>query len=180
MDTEITISTERPQEYEAVYDLIQKAFLSAKISDGYEQDYVDRLRRGTNYIPELALVAYCGKELIGHLMLSKSFIRPERMCVPRVEPFRILLLAPLAVKYAYRHRGVGAKLVQEAFRRARELGWTAVAVLGDPDYYARFGFSLASRYGIYAAGDRQMYEPYLQVYELTADALKEVHGTLEL
>ncbi len=180
MEPEITIRPESPREYKAVYDLVRVAFLSAKVSAGDEQDYVDRLRQGKNYIPELSLVAYCGDRLVGHLMLSKSFVRPDRVCVPRVEPFRILLLAPLAVELRHRKQGIGAQLVQEAFRRAAELGWTAVAVLGDPEYYGRMGFEPAAQYGIYAAGDRQMYEPYLLVKELTPGVLESISGTIDL
>lgn len=179
MTSEITIRPERQEEFSAVYDLVRVAFQTARMSDGDEQDYVERLRRGQNYIPELSLVACCGGELAGQVMLSKTFVRPDRVSVSRPEPFRVLLLAPLAVKLEYRRRGIGAMLVNEAFRRARELGWTAVVLVGDPAYYGRLGFSLASRYGIYAAEDRQMYEPYLQIYELTPGALDGVSGTLE-
>jgi putative acetyltransferase len=36
---------------------------------------------------------------------------------------------------------VGTSLVREGITRARKLGYDAVFVLGDPDYYQRFGFS---------------------------------------
>lgn len=89
-------------------------------------------------------------------------------------------MAPLAVDLRYRKQGIGAQLMQDAFRRAEELGWKAVAVLGDPEYYGRVGFVSAASYGIYAAGDRQMYEPYLLVKELTAGVLASVSGTIDL
>ena len=180
MEPEITIRPESPREFSAVYDLVRVAFLSAKISAGDEQDYVSCLRQSANYIPELSLVAYCGDQLVGHLMMSKSFIRPDRVCVPRLEPFRLLLLAPLAVELRHRKQGIGAQLVQDAFQRAAQLGWSAVAVVGDPAYYERMGFVPAARYGIYAAGDRQMYEPYLLVKELTPGVLDSVSGTIDL
>ena len=47
-------------------------------------------------------------------------------------------------------------------------------------YYERMGFVPAARYGIYAAGDRQMYEPYLLVKELTPGVLDSVSGTIDL
>jgi putative acetyltransferase len=42
---------------------------------------------------------------------------------------------------------VGSSLVREAIRRAREEGWSAIFVLGNPDYYRRFGFEVDAAAG---------------------------------
>lgn len=49
-------------------------------------------------------------------------------------------LGPLAVDNTLRRQGWGEKLVYEGLDALNEFGYTAVVVLGDPAYYARFGF----------------------------------------
>ncbi len=49
-------------------------------------------------------------------------------------------LGPLAVDETLRRQGWGEKLVYEGLDALNEFGYTAVVVLGDPTYYARFGF----------------------------------------
>jgi putative acetyltransferase len=55
----------------------------------------------------------------------------------------VLALAPLAVAADARRRGLGAALVRAGLVATRDAGAIAVLVLGDPAYYARFGFAPA-------------------------------------
>ena len=57
-------------------------------------------------------------------------------------------LAPVAVVEAFRRRGVGAELVRAALAAGRGAGFGWVVVLGEPEYYARFGFRPASEFGL--------------------------------
>ena len=52
-----------------------------------------------------------------------------------------LLLGPLAVEPGLSGKGVGAALMRAAIETARERGHGAILLVGDPEYYARFGFS---------------------------------------
>lgn len=52
-----------------------------------------------------------------------------------------LLLGPVAVHPTRQGEGIGALLIRETLRRAEELGWERVLLMGDPPYYGRFGFS---------------------------------------
>lgn len=56
---------------------------------------------------------------------------------PRARPG----LAPLAVLPGRQGWGIGSALVRAALARAKEVGWAAAFVLGDPAYYGRFGFA---------------------------------------
>jgi putative acetyltransferase len=58
-----------------------------------------------------------------------------------IEPVRALSLAPLAVLPQWQRQGIGSRLVQEGLRSAEQLRIDVIIVLGDPDYYQRFGFS---------------------------------------
>ena len=92
-----------------------------------EARLVDALRQSG--AAAVSLVAESGGVVVGHLLLS-ALEAPERA----------LALAPLAVLPDRQRQGVGSALVRAALTRAREGGWAAAFVLGDPAYYGRFGF----------------------------------------
>lgn len=80
-----------------------------------------------------SLVAGAGAEVIGHVALVRCAI-PGRRCHPA-------LLGPLAVARAHQRSGVGSALVRAGLAAERDRGTDLVYVLGDPAYYARFGFA---------------------------------------
>src|SRR3546814_9680333 len=53
---------------------------------------------------------------------------------------RALALAPVGVRPDRQGQGIGSALIRNGIDRARNEGWNAVFVLGEPDYYRRFGF----------------------------------------
>jgi len=79
----------------------------------------------------LEFVATDREQLVGHVMLSRM-----------VSPPRSLALAPVSVHPDRQGKGIGSTLVRAATEAAEELGWTAVFVLGDPAFYARFGYDV--------------------------------------
>jgi predicted N-acetyltransferase YhbS len=92
-----------------------------------------RLRRGQRPAQNLALVAKRGATLVGTLRLWHVMAGD----VPA------LLLGPRAVAQSVRSYGLGGRLMTCALERARDDGHGAVVLVGDPEYYARFGFSRA-------------------------------------
>jgi putative acetyltransferase len=80
-------------------------------------------------------------------------------------PFRALGLAPVAVRVGRRRQGIADRLIRVGIDLARAGGWQALFVLGEPDYYGRFGFSAsaAARYDCVYAG------PYLMALPLGPD-----------
>jgi len=58
-------------------------------------------------------------------------------------------VAPLSVAKSQQGRGIGSGLMRELIRRSEEAGIPLLVVLGDPDYYSKFGFEQASEFGIH-------------------------------
>jgi putative acetyltransferase len=89
-------------------------------------------------------------------------------------PFHALGLAPLSVLPQWQRRGIGSALVKSAVQRARARECRAIFVLGDPDYYGRFGFrtDLAAGFSSPYAG------PHFMVLPL-GGALPVVRGRVE-
>lgn len=92
MQKDILIRHARQADYPTIYELIETAFKTAEHRDGTEQDFAVDLRAGTNYIPELELVAEIDSQLIGHIMLTKTYV-----VLPDGGRYDTLLLAPLSV-----------------------------------------------------------------------------------
>lgn len=165
------IRTERPEDFPGIYDLVKRAFETAAVSSGDEQNFVNNLRESEAYIPELALVAEENGELIGHIMISHKTIEADG------QEFPILYVAPLSVALEHRRQGVGSELMREGLRLARELGHKSVILVGDPAYYHRFGFKTAAQFGIHDT--HGIPEENVMVCELIEGALDGVSGTVE-
>ena len=89
---------------------------------------------------------------------------------------RALGLAPVAVLPGWQGRGIGTALIRQALAALHERGVPAVVVLGEPAYYARFGFAPASRHGLvdtYGGGDDFM------ALALRPDGLDGRHGRVD-
>lgn len=172
MDMHVNIRPEQPAEYDAVHELVQAAFATARVSDGDEQEFVRELRAGDGYLPQLALVAEAAGELVGHIMLTETWLEKKNGARETV-----LLLAPLCVRLRQRRQGVGARLVNEALSLARALGYQAVFLCGDPAYYGRFGFRPAIDHGIRSS--RGMPVQYVLALELVSGALRNMPGVVD-
>jgi putative acetyltransferase len=126
-----------------------------------EADLVDRLRDAGDAV--IALVALHAGEIVGYAVWSRM-----------TAPFRALGLGPVAVRPDRQRRGVGSALIRAGLEQAREAGWQAVFVLGDPAYYRRFGFDAPA-----AAGFTSRYAgPHFMALTL-GTALPAAGGILE-
>lgn len=159
-------------DYATVYNLIKTAFETAEHRDGSEQDFAAGLRNSENYIPELDLVAEQNGQLIGHILFTRTYVtRPDG------SRYATLLVAPLSVLLEYRNSGVGSALMYEGFRIAAAMGYQTAFLIGDPDYYRRFGYRLAHLYGI---RHDSFPAEYVQAKELAPGALDGVTGTIAM
>lgn len=104
-----------------------------------EAHLVDSLREEAH--PVVSLVAEGEDGVVGHILFSP-------VVLPGHPELRILGLAPMAVLPKHQRRGVGSALVRSGLEECRKLGAGAVVVLGHPEYYPRFGFVPASRFGL--------------------------------
>ena len=113
------IRPEHPQDRTAIAALLELAF-----DGGAESRLVSDLRAAGDLA--LSLVADVQGSIVGHVALS-----------PLAAEGPALALAPLAVHPAVQARGIGTALVRAALAVMAD---HTVVVLGDPAYYARFGF----------------------------------------
>ena len=101
-----------------------------------EAKLVDALR-ATNCLP-VSIVACIEDKIIGHAAFSPVTAGDSTG----------IGLGPIAVIQSQRRLGIGARLIEDGLSKCRELGYAWIVVLGDPKYYARFGFRPASEFGL--------------------------------
>lgn len=121
----------------AVRDILLAAFPTAA-----EADIVDALRADPRaWIDGLSMVAAApGSPPVGYALLSRC----------HVDEAPALALAPCAVLPSAQRAGCGSAAIRAALDAARAIGENLVLVLGHADYYPRFGFTPASRFGVRA------------------------------
>ena len=172
IDNDFLIRMETEKDHGEIYNLIQTAFKTAKVKDGSEQDFAVKLRKSENYIPELALVAEKDSKLIGHIMLTETYIE-----LHNGEVFKTLLLAPVSVLLEYRDIGVGSALIKKSIDLAERIGYHSVFLCGDPDYYKRFGFTSVLNYGIRSKNN--IPEQFVLAREIVNGALNGISGFVD-
>jgi putative acetyltransferase len=86
----------------------------------------------------MALVARHAGVIVGHVGFPRLAVDVDGRALPAAG------LAPLAVAPSVQRRGIGGALVRAGIERLRAQGETLVLVVGDPRYYARFGFDPAT------------------------------------
>lgn len=127
----VAVREERPGDVAAIRDVNRRAF-----GQELEATIVDALR--TNHGAMLSLVAVLEGAIVGHLMFSPAFIGDVRGAA----------LGPMAVVPEHQRRGIGALLIETGLRSLQAAAVPFAIVVGHPEYYPRFGFQLASTYGI--------------------------------
>lgn len=168
----ITIRPEQKEEFPAIYQLIKTAFETAKVKDGDEQDFTDRLRNSADYIPEMGFVAEYEGQLIGQILFTKTYVTQSDGSL-----YTGLLVAPLSVLLEYRNQGVGSALMQEGFNQARKRKYKAAFLCGDPAYYYRFGFRQTLDFNIKMKKD--IPPQYVLACELEPGSLSQVNGVVD-
>ncbi|UED81719.1 N-acetyltransferase [Lysinibacillus sp. CD3-6] len=168
----IKIRQEHPSDCKKIEDVIKMAFLNVEQSDKQEHFLVNKIRQSDAFISDLSLVAIDQEtnEIVGHILLSKITIVASNLTVDS------LALAPVAVAPEHHKKGVGSQLINAALKRAKELGFQSVIVLGHKDYYPKFGFKKASLWNIKAPFD--VPDEVFMAIELTKDSLTNVQGTV--
>ena len=133
----LVVRRETPADVAAIRAVLEAAFPTTG-----EADLVEAVRASAGYVPAYALVAELRGTIVGHLMLS--FVTLATGSGPVAVPE----LAPMAVAPEHQRTGIGSALVVAALDAAEARDEPLVLVLGHPWFYPRFGFRLASRFGI--------------------------------
>ncbi|MFK7861724.1 MAG: GNAT family N-acetyltransferase [Granulosicoccus sp.] len=125
------IRRETVEDIEAIFRLTTEAFSPVSFSDGSEPQIIDALRSDGELT--LSLVAVDHSHIVGHIAFS-----PVRINGVDDSWFG---LGPLSVLPELQKKGIGTLLINEGCRQLEERGANGIVLIGNPDYYGKFGFT---------------------------------------
>lgn len=156
------VRAERPDDRKSIYDINAAAF-------GREDEakLVDALRE--HALPFLSMVAENDGVILGHIVFTPVLVTEHT-------DLKMMGLGPVAVTPKRQRSGIGSLLVRTGLEACKSLGFGAVVVLGHPEYYPRFGFIPASRFGLDSEFDAP--DEAFMALELDSGYLEDRSGTV--
>lgn len=142
----IKIRPENENDYDDVEILVRNSFWNVYRPGAYEHYIVHNLRSDDSFIEDLAYVMEIDGEIVGHINYSWGFMEYENESMP------VAVLGPLSVDENHQNQGLGSKLIRYTLNLAERENIPFVFVIGDENYYHRFGFESASKYEIFLDG----------------------------
>ncbi|ENX49658.1 GNAT family N-acetyltransferase [Acinetobacter ursingii] len=126
----IEIRHEQQQDIQTIEALTQAAFLNEQHSSHTEQFIVNQLRKDGQLTISLVALEY--GTIVGHVAVS-----PVRISSGETDWYG---LGPISVWPEQQGQGIGSQLMNAALEQLKQLGAKGCVLLGDPEYYHRFGF----------------------------------------
>lgn len=130
----ISIRLEKPEDIPAVRIINERAFGQLA-----EAIIVDKLRQ--NCPNALSIVAEDEGYIIGHILFTPAIVKTGEKSIQGMG------LAPMAVLPERQREGIGSMLIKYGLRILQDRSCPFVIVLGHAEYYPRFGFKIASKFG---------------------------------
>ena len=131
---------ENPADYRQVEELTRETF-----GEGCDEHFVvHQLRKSSSHIPELCFVACQGSKILGHILYTRSYIHGNDG-----QKHEVISFGPISVRPEHQNQGIGTALIEITIALAKSHNrHAAVFIYGDPEYYRRFGFVNAARFGV--------------------------------
>ena len=127
---DLSIRPEIAADIPAIADLTRRAFATLAISQHTEQFIIAGLRAAGAL--SVSLVAEMEGRCVGHVALS-----PVQISDGSEGWFG---LGPISVEPDLQNRVIGTRLMHEGLTAVRSLGARGCLLVGEPKFYARFGF----------------------------------------
>lgn len=138
---------ENEKDYFEVENLTREAFWDVYRPGCSEHLVLNKLRQADSFIKDLDYVLIEDGKIVGNIVYTKMFTGTERKMSDEVIAF-----GPISVHPDFQKKGLGKKLIEYTLDKAKCLGYKAVLITGDNNYYNPLGFESACRYHVYLPG----------------------------
>jgi predicted N-acetyltransferase YhbS len=167
MDYEIRLETEH--DYGETENITREAFWDVYKPGCDEHLVAHKLRSVEVFVKELDYVACHDTKIIGNIMYSKA-----KVVDANTNHFEVLCLGPVCVLPQYQGQGIGKSLIAESIKKAKELQYNGIFLMGNPAYYSKFGFVNAKAFDIQTSEGGNF--DYFMGLELVESSLKGITG----
>lgn len=166
------IRQEEEKDYFEVENLTREAFWNVYRPGCCEHFVIHKLRNDKCFVKELDYVLEEDNIIVANIAYAKGNLRtPDGACKD------ILLFGPVSVLPKYQKKGYGQALINYTINKAKALGYPAIVITGNPDYYKRFGFESCSKYDIYYDGiDKADEAPFFMIKILDSSRANTLKG----
>lgn len=165
------IRLERKEDYLEVEKLVRDSFWNIYRPGAYEHYIIHNLREDDSFIANLAYVIEDGGEIIGHINYSKGYIDYGS------EKIDAVVLGPIAIEKNHQNQGLGSRLIQYTLKIAEKDNIPFIFVIGDENYYHRFGFESASKHNLFFEDSDTTQEcPFFMIKVFDESKLKNEEG----
>ena len=137
------IHLERKEDNSVVENMVREAFWNVYRPGCLEHYVIHCLRNDKDFVSELDFVIEKAGGIIGQNIFVKANIKADD---GRNIP--ILTMGPICIIPKFKRKGYGKILLDYSIEKATELGFGAVCIEGNIDFYGKSGFTYASKYGI--------------------------------
>ena len=141
------IRLEEEKDYFEVENLTREAFWNVYRPGCFEHLVIHKLRNDNAFVKELDYVIEEDSKIIANIVYAKGTLTLEDGSKKDT-----LIFGPVSVLPEYQRQGYAEKLINYTLNLAYEMGYPSVLITGNPDYYKKYGFESASKYGIYYEG----------------------------
>lgn len=131
----ISIRPEEENDFKNVEHMIREAFWDLYQPGCVEHLIAHNMRKSPDFVKELDYVACDGDTIVGNIIYSRAKVVNDEN-----DEFEVLCMGPLGVLPSYQKKGIGSLLMNNTIEKARQLGYKAIFIFGNPEYYNRFGF----------------------------------------
>lgn len=165
----ITIRPEIEKDYFETEYITREAFWDVYHPGCMEHLVLHNLREVPAFVHELDFVACVGVRIVGNVVCSKAKVINDAE-----QEYEVLCMGPLSVLPEYQGKGIGSLLIKTTVKKAQELGYKGIVIYGNPDYYHRFGFVNAEKFGIKTSTGENF--DYFMALELSEGSLQGITG----
>ncbi|MEO1107282.1 MAG: N-acetyltransferase [Pseudomonadota bacterium] len=126
----IHVRPEERADQRAVFRITEAAFDGKRYADGTEAPIIDQLRNDGDL--SVSLIAVVDGEVVGHVAFSPATIGEASDGWYGV--------GPVSVAPRFQRQGIGQTLMKAGLDKLRARNAKGCVLIGDPNYYGRFGF----------------------------------------
>ena len=166
------IRLEEEKDYFETENLTREAFWNVYREGCFEHLIIHNLRKDKSFVKELDYCIEIDNKIIANIVYAKGKLKLENGNIRE-----ILIFGPVSVLPEYQKKGYGEKLINYTIEKAKELGFDAIVIMGNPNYYKKFGFESCSKYKIYYEGiDKKEETPFFMIKILNDNNIENLKG----
>jgi predicted N-acetyltransferase YhbS len=138
-----TIRLEKSEDYNKTENLVREAFWNVYRPGCTEHFVLKCLRNDADFVPQLDFVMEKDGQIIGQIVFVKAAIAKNGGGV-----LPVLTFGPICIEKSCQKKGYGKILLDYALDKATEMGFGAVFIEGNINFYRHCGLTYAREYGI--------------------------------